>query len=249
MNYLFGCVIIGILVILYFVFKYSYLNTTTVNFAGEPYKVHNVHHNKEQAAQILSEVIKRNKILIEHLKQKYSVSNFTGMDPEKANRIDVIPAGNDEDDVIQENIPYLMSDMNYLSQRVLQLQERYNINNISEISPLNPSGSTSYTENKGEKLVLCLRNKTPNKSGIYEFHDINLIMFVVLHELTHVMNDRWGHDLSSRFWQMFRIVLRNAVECGIYTPVDYRNNNKDYCGMKITYNPLYDDEMKDANGN
>ena len=247
MKYLYSGLIVCVLLILYFVFKYSYLNTTTVNFAGTPYKVHNVHHNKEQAAQILSEIIKRNKILIEHLKLKYNVSNFTGMDPAKANRIDVIPSsGDDEEDAIKENIPFLMSDMNYLGERVMQLQERYNINNISEISPLNPSGSTSYTENKGEKLVLCLRNKIPDKDGIYEFHDINLIMFVVLHELTHVMNDRWGH--LSQFWQLFRVVLRNAVECGIYQPVDYRNNNKDYCGMKITYNPLYDNEMKDANG-
>jgi hypothetical protein len=223
------------------VFRYSYYNTKAIVAGGEAYYVHRQHHDGEGAAKLLKEVIERNKLLMKHLEIKYTRSNLSNINPEKAGKIDIIPISDEEDDIMASNIPYLLNDMNYLAERVVQLKSRYKVDRISEISPLNPSGSTSYTENKGEKLVLCLRNKEPNAQGKYEFHDINLIMFVVLHELTHVMNDRWGHKMQ--FWQLFKFVLKNAVECGIYKPVDYRRDPARYCGMDITYNPYYDGAM------
>ena len=45
----------------------------------------------------------------------------------------------------------------------------------------NDEKNTSYTINKGEKIVICLRSKFLN-----EIHDINTIMYVVIHELAHV---------------------------------------------------------------
>lgn len=238
---LYSIVVVCLILILYFGLRYSYLNTKSVRTGGEDYYVHRQHHDPKKAADILKEVVDRNKILIEHLKLKYEKSNASALNPEKEGRIDIIPAGSEEDDVLASNIPYLMSDMNYLAARVAQLQERYQVDKISEISPLNPSGSTSYTENKGEKLVLCLRSKTPNAQGEHEFHDINLIMFVELHELTHVMNDRWGH--TQIFWKLFKFLLKEAVECGVYNPINYRDNPQVYCGMNITYNPYFDPQM------
>ena len=240
-EYIYAIVVMIVLVGLYFLFRYSYYNTTAIVAGGESYYVHREHHNGADAAKLLREVIERNKILMKYLELKYNISNLGNMNPEKAGKIDVIPMGDDEDDIIASNMPYLLNDMNYLGERVVQLKSRYKVDRISEISPLNPSGSTSYTENKGEKLVLCLRNKEPNLQGEYEFHDINLIMFVVLHELTHVMNDRWGHKMQ--FWQLFKFVLQNAVECDIYKPIDYRKDPARYCGMDITYNPYYDSAM------
>jgi len=223
------------------VLKYSYLNTKVVSAGDSHFVVHREHANPEVAAKLLKEITERNGILIKHLQMKYNQSQVSTMNPEKEGRIDIIPASGDTAEVMTENLPYLMSDMNYLSKRVVQLKSNYQVDNISEISPLNPSGSTSYTENKGEKLVLCLRNKTPNAEGIHEFHDMNLIMFVVLHEMTHIMNDRWGHKMQ--FWALFKFVLKNAVEAGIYTPIDYRKKPENYCGMDITYNPFYDHNM------
>lgn len=240
-EYIYAIVVVIALVVAYFVFRYSYYNTKAIVTGGEAYYVHRQHHDNEGAAQLLKEVIERNKLLMKHLEIKYTRSNLSNLNPEKAGKIDVIPISDEEDDIMASNMPYLLNDMNYLAERVVQLKSRYKVDRISEISPLNPSGSTSYTENKGEKLVLCLRNKEPNVQGEYEFHDINLIMFVVLHELTHVMNDRWGHKMQ--FWQLFKFVLQNAVECGIYKPVDYRRNPERYCGMDITYNPYYDSAM------
>ena len=48
--------------------------------------------------------------------------------------------------------------------------------------------NTSYTINKGEKIVICLRSKFLN-----EIHDINTIMYVVIHELAHVACPEFGH--------------------------------------------------------
>ena len=63
------------------------------------------------------------------------------------------------------------------------LVDRYNPQSIMENSMT--STDTSYSENKGEKIVLCLRDKT-NPPG-YPFVDINTVMFVVLHEMAHLM--------------------------------------------------------------
>lgn len=114
--------------------------------------------------------------------------------------------------------------------RTRQFIENYKPDNIYEISPYNLMGNTSFTQYK-KKMVFCLRDKS-NK-----LHDINTVMFVVLHELTHLMNDRWGHE--SYFWGLFHIVLRDAVSAGVYKAVDYEDKPQNYCGMSITQNPYF----------
>jgi hypothetical protein len=47
-----------------------------------------------------------------------------------------------------------------------------------------------------------------------------------------------GH--KQEFWQNFKFLLENAKNSRIYNPIDYKNEPQDYCGMKITDNPLYD---------
>lgn len=117
-----------------------------------------------------------------------------------------------------------------MQDRTQQLFRNYNVHNLYEISPHNVLGSTSFTEGK-DKLVMCIRDKSGS------VHDINTLTFVMLHELTHVMNDRWGHEVY--FWQLFAIVLREAVTCGIYKPVDYAKSPQTYCGIIINQNPLF----------
>ena len=41
-------------------------------------------------------------------------------------------------------------------------------------------------------------------------------------------------------WENFKFILGNAVEIGIYKPIDYKKKPKGYCGMTITDNPYYD---------
>ena len=67
-------------------------------------------------------------------------------------------------------------------------------------------------------------------------------MFVAIHELAHIASETVGHN--DEFWNNFKFLLDNAVEIKIYSPVDYKKNNIEYCGMKITDNPYYDMPIK-----
>ena len=93
--------------------------------------------------------------------------------------------------------------------------------------------STSYSENKGEKIVVCLRDKTQEP---YPFVDENTVMFVLIHELSHLMTDSIGH--GPEFWTNMRKLLQDCIQLGIYRPVNYAKNPVKYCGMTISDTPL-----------
>lgn len=85
---------------------------------------------------------------------------------------------------------------------------------------------TSYTINKGERIVFCLRSKI-----LGEIHDMNTLMYVVIHEMAHIGCPEYGH--TPLFKQIFRFLLTQGAEIGIYKPVDYRIKPQNYCGMTI----------------
>jgi predicted metal-dependent hydrolase len=85
---------------------------------------------------------------------------------------------------------------------------------------------TSYTVNKGERIVFCLRFKVINT-----IHDINTLMYVVIHELAHIGCPEYGH--TPLFKEIFKFLLIESSKIGIYTPIDYRKNPQNYCGMEI----------------
>jgi predicted metal-dependent hydrolase len=85
---------------------------------------------------------------------------------------------------------------------------------------------TSYTINKGEKIVLCLRSKYLNN-----IHDMNTIMYVVIHELAHVACPEYGH--TPLFKKIFVFLLKESEKINIYKSIDYRIKPQDYCGMTI----------------
>jgi len=95
------------------------------------------------------------------------------------------------------------------------------------------SSDTSYSENKGQRIVICLRDKT---SAPYPLIDINTIMFVMLHEMSHLMTETIGH--TPEFWANFKRALGDAIKIGIYTQTNYAQSPVNYCGMKITDSPL-----------
>ena len=73
-----------------------------------------------------------------------------------------------------------------------RLKKNYRPNNITESSPGNKY--TSYSINKGDKIVFCLRSK----DGSNKLEDINTMMFVAIHELAHLMTKSIGH--TTEFW-------------------------------------------------
>lgn len=114
--------------------------------------------------------------------------------------------------------------------RVNTMIERFRPDNMYE-NDVN-ADSTSYSENKGDRIVVCIRDKRPP----YRFADENTIMFVLLHEMAHLMTTTIGH--TPEFWANFRRILKDAVACGIYQEVNYARSPVDYCGMTITDSPL-----------
>lgn len=131
---------------------------------------------------------------------------------------------------------YFISNPSVLSERQLrarQLLDRFNFNNISTISRYNFGNETAITINK-RVIRICLENRVyPHK-----IYNINSIMFVLLHELSHIATDTLNHDI--KFWSTFKFLLQESAACKIYIPIDYSKYPEIYCNTTISYNPLYD---------
>lgn len=78
-------------------------------------------------------------------------------------------------------------------------------------------GNTSYTINKS-KIYIC----TESKGRLY---DDNMLIYVILHELAHVLCLEIGH--SAQFQIIFKSLLLRAEFYGLYNPSKPRPN--DYC--------------------
>lgn len=116
--------------------------------------------------------------------------------------------------------------------RTKRLLRNYNPRNMREGTPYNNEDNTSYVIDKGELIVFCLRREDNAK-----FHDMDILMFVVLHELSHLASKHYGH--GREFRKNFRWMLRRGIEVGIYTGTDYSKNPIEYCGLHVANNPLF----------
>ena len=97
------------------------------------------------------------------------------------------------------------------------------------------SEHTSSTVNKGESIHMCLRQRQgPDESLVSE----NVIMFVALHEFSHICTESIGHD--STFWNNFGWLLKEAEALGLYQYTDFSAHPVSYCGVYITDAPRYD---------
>jgi len=113
---------------------------------------------------------------------------------------------------------------------VKRMNERFNADNITEAGKNNQY--TSYSVNKGEKIVFCIRQKDEKETLV----DENTMTFVSIHELAHIMTKSVGH--TPEFWDNFKRLLKVAVKNNLYTKEDYTQNPKDYCGIKVSDSPL-----------
>jgi hypothetical protein len=116
---------------------------------------------------------------------------------------------------------------------VQRLVNGYNPKKIYETLPT--SEFTAYSENKGEKLAFCLDTEKNSKGRLI---DINTLMYVALHEVSHIATKSIGHN--DEFWNNFKFMITEAKEINIYNPVDYQKEPARYCGMNISDNPYFD---------
>lgn len=116
---------------------------------------------------------------------------------------------------------------------VQRLVSGFNPKKIMETLPT--SEFTAYSENKGEKLAFCLNRTRKGEDNMIDDHTL---MFVAIHELSHIATETIGH--KSEFWENFKFLLENAKDAGIHQPIDYKQKPTEYCGMSIRDNPYYD---------
>ena len=86
--------------------------------------------------------------------------------------------------------------------------------------------NTSYTINKGEEIVLCLRSKIDKTH-----HDINIIKYILIHELAHIICPEIGH--TALFYDINKYLLNLAIENDLYKNVNYKSNPVEYCGITL----------------
>lgn len=89
---------------------------------------------------------------------------------------------------------------------------------------------TAYTLNKKD-TVFCL-----TVPGTDEIIDTNTLMYVAIHELAHIASDGVGH--GEEFNDNFKFLLREAIDVGVYSFVEYSSSPIDYCGVNISRNVL-----------
>jgi hypothetical protein len=87
----------------------------------------------------------------------------------------------------------------------------------------------AYTINKGDEMRLCVRD---SNNGL---ENINTSMFVVLHELAHIMSVTYGHN--EEFRNNFSYIVHLASSLGYYKPEDFENKPVSYCGTEINTTP------------
>ncbi len=114
-----------------------------------------------------------------------------------------------------------------MSLYIKRIYNRFDGISFRESSAYSPY--TSYTVNKGDEMVLCIRSKKTGK-----IHNYNILMYVAIHELAHVGCTEIGH--TPLFFKINKYMIRKAINLGIYKYVDYSIYPRVYCGMNVNNN-------------
>lgn len=104
------------------------------------------------------------------------------------------------------------------------LRKNYNPDALYERLKYYNHSSTSFSYNKGEQLVMCIRDKNG------KIHEEHVIILVLLHELTHIAYKGWGH--YKPFWLRYNIICDVIAQAQWYDALDVKEPIC-YCG-KLT---------------
>lgn len=180
---------------------------------GGYYRVHTAYSRPDAAADFLALIHGRCIDLMEHMRAKY------------------LRAGPKQLAIFPERAA--------ITRRIL---DNYDPDALMESAPHNPDGDTSYSIDKGRVIAVCLRERHAHEIGapdVYDLHDVQTVLFVVMHELAHLGTVEFGHP--PQFWNCFRLLLAEAVEAGVVPSwPDYARAPVRYCGISVDYSPLFD---------
>lgn len=91
---------------------------------------------------------------------------------------------------------------------------------------------TSYTLDK-KHIYLCMQSRKTK-----QIYSLNTLTYVLLHELAHFCNfDKNGNPIMGHgpeFMYLNTLLMKEAIEIGIYDYINYSKNNEEYCGITIT---------------
>ena len=123
--------------------------------------------------------------------------------------------------------------------QVIQLNEKFQADPKRFYEATPDSEHVSYSVNKGDSIHLCLRQKDESKEPLV---DENVMVFVALHEMGHVITSPSVKSHGPEFWNNFGWLLREAEAIEIYKYQDFRAHPVKYCGESITDKPKYNAE-------
>ena len=188
---------------------------TSIRVGANAYKVHEDLHNPKLAAETMDSLNTIAKTLIGKLNDKY-VNEPKGSNTIKPQHRKVVLDG------------------------IQRLTKNFRTANMEENIPERSGGDTSYVIDKGDVFAMCLRDpKNDHKVD----DNMNELSFVLIHEMAHLFTETFGH--TKLFWTNFRFLLSEAEIFGLYKAINYKKNKIPYCGIVISYSPLYDNELSD----
>lgn len=107
------------------------------------------------------------------------------------------------------------------------------VHDIIIVESTHDSIYTSYSINKGEQIVFCLRSR----KLLNQIHDINLMMYVCLHEISHVASPSYEPEYNNHgpiFKKVFSFMLEQAEKINIYKKINFKEHPEEYCGLVIS---------------
>lgn len=124
---------------------------------------------------------------------------------------------------------------------IKHLINNYKANILSEAAI--DSRYTTFTVDK-QDMHICLRSRDASE----KIYNINLLMYVVLHELAHLCNyDRYDYPIQGHgpeFVDIFKTLVSEAVNIGIYEYIDYARAPQEYCGIMINTSVLPQEKIQ-----
>lgn len=121
----------------------------------------------------------------------------------------------------------------------INLINNYNPDVLKENNP-STTKNTSYVLDKGKSIAFCLREK---ETGYNKIEDTEMLNFVNIHEISHLAMSYHDPEHGTEFWQTFKLLLEEANAAGLYNPIDWNRSPKNYCGLLVNYNPIFDEKI------
>ena len=232
-------IIISLIIIIYKYFeKHSYDVVMVKSEAnGKQYLVRNL-PDKQDAANLLGSIAIKLENLVEITKTsgyetiytKYikidldkEISTFSVNGSKSKDLIQGQEGGSSEKQNLENDMKMKLKD------DIERLSNNFNSDAFSETTP--DSKYTSYSVNKGQSVHFCIRSKSDDNL-VKE----NIMTFVAIHELAHLMTKSICHD--PEFWNNMRLLLKIAIDNGLYKNVDFNKKPEPYCGITISDTPL-----------